>query len=218
MNGFILQLSHDISVACIIKEHVVELLDGLDLGPLALLDQLLVDRVVVDEEVVEAFVPVSNVPSNQTSRLHNSQQFGESLWHNGSREHASATEQHVIGVVLNRGWGVRCNISAYCPLIQTFFLRCRQKPRAWVKPINICVTMLIAQNKSDIAGSTCQIQDLGFLVCDALQQELLHQSLGVAVTHDRLTFVEVLQVRWPMVKELRPVVGIGGGAECKAIM
>ena len=41
------------------------------------------------------------------------------LGHNGSREHASATEQHVIGVLLNGGWCVRCNISTYCLLIQT---------------------------------------------------------------------------------------------------
>ena len=81
-SGFIfstLQFSHDIGIASVVKEHVVELLDGLHLGPLALLDQLLVDRVVVGEEVVEPFVPVSNVPSNQTSRLHNSQQLSESL-------------------------------------------------------------------------------------------------------------------------------------------
>ena len=75
----VLQFSHDIGVASVVKEHVVKLLDGLHLGPLALLDQLLVDLVVVDEEVVEAFVAVSNVPSNQTSRLDNSQQLGESL-------------------------------------------------------------------------------------------------------------------------------------------
>ena len=74
-----LQLPHDISIASVVKEHVVELLHGLHLGPLALLDQLLVDLVVVDEEVIEAFVAVSNVPSNQTSRLDNSQQLGESL-------------------------------------------------------------------------------------------------------------------------------------------
>ena len=59
-----LQFSHDIGIASVVKEHVVELLHGLHLGPLALLDQLLVDLVVVDEEVVEAFVSVSNVPSN----------------------------------------------------------------------------------------------------------------------------------------------------------
>ena len=76
---YILQLSHDICVAGVVKEHVVELLHRLHLGPLALHDQLLVDLVVVDEEVVEAFVPVRNVPSNQTSRLHNSQQLGECL-------------------------------------------------------------------------------------------------------------------------------------------
>jgi len=75
----VLQFSHDIGVASVVKEHVVELLHGLHLCPLALLDQLLVDLVVVDEEVVEAFVAVSNVPSNQTSRLDNSQQLGESL-------------------------------------------------------------------------------------------------------------------------------------------
>ena len=69
----ILQLSHDISVAGVVEEHVVELLHGLHLLPLALCDQLLVDLVVVDEEVVEAFVAVGNVPSNQTSGLHNSQ-------------------------------------------------------------------------------------------------------------------------------------------------
>ena len=75
----VLQFSHDIGVASVVKEHVVELLHGLHLCPLALLDELLVDLVVVDEEVVEAFVAVSNVPSNQTSRLDNSQQLGESL-------------------------------------------------------------------------------------------------------------------------------------------
>lgn len=75
----VLQFSHDIGVASVVKEHVVELLHGLHLCPLALLDQLLVDLVVVDKKVVEAFVAVSNVPSNQTSRLDNSQQLGESL-------------------------------------------------------------------------------------------------------------------------------------------
>ena len=75
----ILQLPHDISIAGIVKEHVVKLLDGLHLDPLALLDQLLVDLVVVEEEVVEAFVAVSNVPSNQTPGLHNSQQLSKCL-------------------------------------------------------------------------------------------------------------------------------------------
>ena len=75
----VLQFSHDIGVASVVKEHVVELLHGLHLCPLALLDELLVDLVVVDEEVVEAFVAIGNVPSNQTSRLDNSQQLGESL-------------------------------------------------------------------------------------------------------------------------------------------
>ena len=75
----VLQFSHDIGVASVVKEHVVELLHGLHLCPLALLDQLLVYLVVVDEEVVEAFVAIGNVPSNQTSRLDNSQQLGESL-------------------------------------------------------------------------------------------------------------------------------------------
>ena len=75
----VLQFSHDIGVASVVKEHVVELLHGLHLCPLALLDELLVDLVVVDKKVVEAFVAVSNVPSNQTSRLDNSQQLGESL-------------------------------------------------------------------------------------------------------------------------------------------
>ena len=86
-------VSHDISVAGVVEEHVVELLHGLHLGPLALLDQLLVDLVVVDEEVVEAFVPVGNVPSNQTSGFHNSQQLSEclcvssfKLWRSGYRE------------------------------------------------------------------------------------------------------------------------------------
>ena len=74
-----LQLPHDISIASVVKEHVVKLLDGLHLGPLALLDQLLVDLVVVEEEVVEAFVAVSNVPSNQTPGLHNSQQLRKCL-------------------------------------------------------------------------------------------------------------------------------------------
>ena len=87
-------------------------------------------------------------------------------------------------------------------------------------------------DKGHIAGSAGEIQDLGVLICDALQQELFHQSLGVTVTHDRLALVEVLQVlhnkkssshawnfflskcyRWPMIKELRPVLGVGGGAE-----
>ena len=49
-------------------------------------------------------------------------------------------------------------------------------------------------NKSHIAGSTGEIQDLGVLVCDALQQELFHQSLRVSVTHDSLALIEVLQV------------------------
>ena len=75
----VLQFSHDIGVASVVKEHVVELLHGLHLCPLALLDELLVDLVVVDEEVVEAFVAIGNVPSNQTSRLDNPQQLGESL-------------------------------------------------------------------------------------------------------------------------------------------
>ena len=75
----ILQLPHDISIAGIVKEHVVKLLDGLHLDPLALLDQLLVDLVVVEEEVVEAFVAVSNVPRNQTPGLHNSQQLSKCL-------------------------------------------------------------------------------------------------------------------------------------------
>ena len=75
----ILQLPHDISIAGIVKEHVVKLLDGLHLDPLALLDQLLVDLVVVEEEVVEAFVAVSDVPSNQTPGLHNSQQLSKCL-------------------------------------------------------------------------------------------------------------------------------------------
>ena len=75
----VLQLPHDISIASGVKEHGVKLLDGLHLGPLALLDQLLVDLVVVEEEVVEAFVAVSNVPSNQTPGLHNSQQLSKCL-------------------------------------------------------------------------------------------------------------------------------------------
>ena len=75
----VLQFSHDIGIASVVEEHVVELLHGLHLGPLALLDQLLVDLVVVGEEVVEAFVAISDVPSNQTSRLDNSQQLGECL-------------------------------------------------------------------------------------------------------------------------------------------
>ena len=74
-----LQLPHDISIASVVKEHVVKLLDGLHLDPLALLDQLLVDLVVVEEEVVEAFVAVSNVPRNQTPGLHNSQQLSKCL-------------------------------------------------------------------------------------------------------------------------------------------
>ena len=75
----VLQFSHDIGIASVVKEHVVELLHGLHLCPLALLDQLLVDLVVVEEEVVEAFVAVSNVPRNQTPGLHNSQQLSKCL-------------------------------------------------------------------------------------------------------------------------------------------
>ena len=49
-------------------------------------------------------------------------------------------------------------------------------------------------NKSHIAGATCEVQNLCILVCNPLQQKLLHKSLRIAITHDRLTLVEVLQV------------------------
>ena len=74
-----LEFLHDIGVAGVLKQHVVQLLDWLDLLPLALGDQLLVDLVVGEEEVVESLVAIGDVPGDSAARLHYTDQLGEGL-------------------------------------------------------------------------------------------------------------------------------------------
>ena len=77
--GHYLEFLHDVGVAGVLEQHVVQLLDGLDLLPLALGDELLVDLVVGQEEVVEPLVAIGDVPGNSAARLHHTDQLGEGL-------------------------------------------------------------------------------------------------------------------------------------------
>ena len=60
----VLQLLHDVGVASVFKQHVVQLLHWLDLLPLAILDKLLVYFIVSFEEIIKSLKTEVSLKNN----------------------------------------------------------------------------------------------------------------------------------------------------------
>ena len=63
----LLEPLHDVCVSCVLEQHVLLLLDRLNLLPVPVGDVLLDQLVVVQEEVVETGVAVGNVPGQDAT-------------------------------------------------------------------------------------------------------------------------------------------------------
>merc|ERR1719433_744792 len=114
---------HHVGISSVFEQHIFHLLNWLDLLPLAIFYELFVNLVVSFEEIIEPLITVSNIPSNDSSLLDYSDQLSESLGHDGAREHAGTTEQHVVRVVGNWSWCVRGDVAAESFLVETFLHR-----------------------------------------------------------------------------------------------
>ena len=65
------------------------------------------------------------------------------LWHDGAGKHAGATEQDVVGVVLDVGGGVWGDVATDGPLVEPLLLGGRQQPGAGVQAVDVGVAELL---------------------------------------------------------------------------
>jgi len=107
-----LLFSHHPGKGWIFKKHILIFFLPHNGFPISIFGVFFKNFVARKEKFVEAFIIVSNVPSQDTTRLDNSQKFLESLGNNGTWEHSSGTQHGVVGVVFNWGLGIGSNVAA----------------------------------------------------------------------------------------------------------